>query len=312
MAITETFQRCPRCGNENPADSFACSFCGKRLKIERIEQINIFRRIEQEWYNPLPFYYKLLYLFIRPNVAFWDINHKRKSAPGYIVLLLNSLLYGLMGLAILSRFRITKIGSKAVGFFHPTLFFYRLTIFLVFFGFGFIFQLILFSVLIWLFSKGANYSVDFSARLEARFGEREEGKMKYSEELLSPFSIYRGGTLLQTQEAYKYKMMFCAFTPFLLINTVKILIILIAFPTVAVSVSGSIDPTIFESMFYSTAWAVMDVLDALTIGIWVPILITIAIRELANSSTIRVLIPSLIIGIIFAIIFYFLRPTIIG
>ena len=35
-------QRCPRCGNENRADSFACSFCGVRLKIEKIETISLY------------------------------------------------------------------------------------------------------------------------------------------------------------------------------------------------------------------------------------------------------------------------------
>jgi hypothetical protein len=48
------FQRCPRCGNENTADSFACNFCGFRLKIEKIETIRFFRRHEAEWINPYP------------------------------------------------------------------------------------------------------------------------------------------------------------------------------------------------------------------------------------------------------------------
>ena len=305
-------QRCPRCGNENPSDSYACSFCGKRLRIERIERISFFSRIEQEWTNPLPFYLKLIYIFIRPNVAFWDINHKRKSAPGYIVLLLNSLLYGLIGLSLFSHFNITHIGGTSIGLFHYARFGYGFTFFVVFFGFGFFFQLILFSSLIWLFSKGANYAVGFSSRLEARFGEEGEGKAKYTEENLSPFSIYRGGTLLQKQQANKYQMMLCAFTPFLLINLIKVFIALIAFPTVNINVSGTVDPTIFNSMFNSATWAVMDVMDALTIAVWVPLLITFAIRELANSSTWRVLIPTIIIGIIFAILFYFLRPTLFG
>ncbi len=305
-------QRCLRCGNENPSDSYACSFCGKRLRIERIERVSFFKRIEEEWSNPFPIFYKILYLFIRPNVAFWDLNHKRSSAPGYFILLLNSLLYGLMGLAFFSHFNITRIGGTTIGVFSSAHFAYNLTFFLIFFGFGFIFQGILFSALIWLFSKGANYAVGFSSRLEARFGEREEGKIKYSEENLSPFSIYRGGTLLQKQQANKYRMMLCAFTPFLLINLVKVFIIWIAFPTVNVTVSGTVDDSLFQAMFSSSVWAVLDVLDAITIAVWVPILITFAIRELANSSTFRVLIPSLIIGIIISILFYFLRPTLFG
>ena len=98
------FLRCPRCGNENSADNFACSFCGIRLKIERIEKIRFFRRIEAEWTTPYPWYLKIVYLFINPSRAFYDINHKRSKAPGGLILLFSSLIYGLMGLAIFSHF----------------------------------------------------------------------------------------------------------------------------------------------------------------------------------------------------------------
>ena len=130
---------------------------------------------------------------------------------------------------------------------------------------------------------------------------------------MSPFSIYKSGTLLQKQAAYKYKMLMCAFAPFLLVNTIKILIILIAFPTVDVDISSSdFDESVFNAMFRSPVWAVLDVIDAITIAIWVPILMTLAIRELGNTSTTRVLISSLAIGITVSIIFYFLRPTLFG
>ncbi|MHA2009385.1 MAG: hypothetical protein ACW980_18880 [Promethearchaeota archaeon] len=68
------FQRCPRCGNENTADSFACNFCGFRLKIERIEKVSIFRRVEKEWVNPAPFYMKILWLF-----KFFNLRINRSS-----------------------------------------------------------------------------------------------------------------------------------------------------------------------------------------------------------------------------------------
>lgn len=72
------------------------------------------------------------------------------------------------------------------------------------------------------------------------------------------------------------------------------------------------DFTIFDQMFASGTWAVLDVMDALTVAIWVPILMTISIRELSNSSTTRVLIPTVIIGVIVAVLFYFLRPNLLG
>ncbi|MFX1256619.1 MAG: hypothetical protein ACFFAN_02075 [Promethearchaeota archaeon] len=303
-------QRCPRCGNENRADSFSCSFCGKRLRIEKIERINLFRRIEQEWTTPYPWYMKIYYLLVRPNLSFWDINHRRKDAPGYLIFLINSLLWGIMGLAFFSHYRIVSVNGEPINFFW--LFSYGLSMFIAFLIFGLVFNFVFYIILIWLFTKGANYAVDFSEKLEARFGK--EKKEKYSQAEMSPFSIYKGGVLLQKQQSYKYKMLMCAFAPFLLINVIKIIIILIAFPTVNVIIDSSeeFDSSIFNKMFKSPVWAVLDVIDALTIAIWVPILMAIGLRELSNSSTVRVLISSLIIGIIVAIFFYFLRPTLFG
>ncbi len=300
-------QRCPRCGDENRADSFACSFCGVRLKIEKIETISFFRRYEAEWTNPYPWYMKIYYLFIQPNRGFWDINHKRSKAPGWLILLFCSLLYGLMGLALFSHFNFVTLDPFSL----PKAFF-TLGFFGAFFIFGFVFQLIYFSVLIWLVTKGANYAVGFTERLEDRFGAIGEVRERYKEEEISPFSIYKGGTMLHLEGSYKFRMMLCAFTPFLLINAIKILIVLVAFPTVDVPDISIFNEVIFNQMFRSKSWAALDVIDALTIAIWVPIMMTLAIRELSNSSTYRVLIPTLIIGILVAVIFYFLRPTIIG
>ena len=161
--------------------------------------------------------------------------------------------------------------------------------------------------MIWLFTKGANTAVDFSERLEARFGEKKEGKEKYSQAEMSPFSIYKGGTLHQ-QQASKFNMMLCAFAPYLLINGIEILIILILIPNITIPDLVSFD---LNPMFESPTWTVLHLIDAITIAVWVPILITLAIRELSNSSTFRVLISSLAIGIIFAVFYYFLRPTFI-
>jgi hypothetical protein len=107
--------------------------------------------------------------------------------------------------------------------------------------------------------------------------------------------------------------MLCAFSPFLLINAIKALIALIAFPTINAinhDIPGIVG--VLDQIFNSGIWAVLDVIDALTIAVWIPILMTLAIRELSNSSTTRVLIPTIIIGVIVAILFYFLRPTLFG
>jgi hypothetical protein len=158
--------------------------------------------------------------------------------------------------------------------------------------------------LIWAFSKGANYAVGFTDRLENRFGGLKEEKEKYKETDVSPFSIYKGGTMLQLEGAFKFRMLLCAFTPFLVINAIKILIVVIGFPTV--------NDVNIDQLFNAPTWAALDIIDALTLATWVPILMTLAIRELSNSSTTRVLIPNIIIGVIIAIIFYFLRPTLFG
>ncbi len=294
---TQSYTRCPRCGNENRSGSYACSFCGKRLRIERIENISIFKRIESEWITPASWYLKIIWLFIRPNRAFWDINHKRNKAPGYLIILFNALIYGLMGIAYLSHFVISN----------PFLsFLYNLTVFSAFFMMGLFFNFIFGRLLIWFFIKGANSAVGFSKILETRFGG-ETQKETYREAEMSPFSIYKGGTLHQ-QEAHKYKMMYCAFTPFLLINLIETLLILVGFPTNTITITG-FNPTVFTGMFNSPTWIILYTIDALTIAIWIPILVTLAIRELSNSSTFRVLFASFAIGLLTAIIVFFLRPS---
>lgn len=299
---TNVTNRCPRCGNYNRTDSFVCAFCGKRLRSERIENFSIFKRIEEDFISPAPWFITILWLFTKPNRAFWNINHKRKNAPGYLILLFNSLIYGLMGLAFFSHIYIQTIPP-----FSLSGFIIDLAVFIAFFLFGFMFYFIFGLILIWFFTKGANVAVGFSERLEARFGEKKEGKEKYSQAEMSPFSIYKGGTLHQ-QQASKFKMMLCAFAPYLLINVIEILIILIGIPNITLPNLLSFD---LNPIFASPTWTVLHLIDALTIAVWVPILITLAIRELSNSSTFRVFISSLVIGIIIAVFYYFLRPTFI-
>ncbi|MBY9009606.1 MAG: hypothetical protein KGD74_07065 [Candidatus Lokiarchaeota archaeon] len=296
--------RCPRCGNDSKSDNYACPFCGRRLRIERIENFSIFKRIEEEFTSPARWYVTILWLFTKPNRAFWNINHKRKAAPGLIILLFNALLYGLMGLAFFSHINITSIPPLTLG-----RVFIDLAAFIAFFAFGFLFYLIFAFILIWIFSRGANIAVDFSERLEARFGDKNDETEKYSEAEMSVFSIYKGGTLHQ-QQASKFKMMLTAFAPYLLITAIETLIILIGLPTIDIPNIPSF-VTLSAPLFDTPVWTILHLIEGLTIAIWVPILISLSIRELSNSSTFRVLISSLIIGIIVAVLFYFLRPTFI-
>ncbi len=309
--MAEIVQRCIRCGNEVSGDYYQCAFCGKRLRVEAIENIYFFRRYEaEEWVKPYPFYTKIALLFINPPKAFWDINHKRSKSPGFLIILFCALLYGVMGLAFASHYQITSIGGQPIDPLSVYLIPYNLTFFLTFLIFGFLYYFIFFGILVWLFTKGANYAVGFSERMEARFGE---GKKEYLQEDMSPFSIYKGGVLMQKQESHKTKMLLCAFAPFILINTIEILIILVGFPTVTIDVDiSTYDLSIYEGVMNSPMWGVIYFIDAITIAVWVPILMSIAIRELANSSTVRVFISSLIIGILVAVFYYFTRPALFG
>ncbi len=310
--------RCPRCGNTPPKDSYVCSFCGKRLRIEKIENFLFFKRYEAEWSNPESFLTKFYLLIINPAKAFWDINHKRDSAPGFFIILFNSLIYGLFGLSLFSHFQIIDINGNPVNPYDVTILFgYFISVYMAFFAFGFIYYFLLLVVLSYFFIKGANYSIGFTERLEDRFGKKkdkdEKEKGKLAEEA-SVFSIYKSGTLLQKQEANKYNMLFCAFTPLIITGLIKVLIILISLPTHEISLpfDFSLNSTIFDTIFQSPTWMALDIIDAIVLIIWIPMNMTIAIRELANSSTYRVYLSSVSIGIITAIIFFLLKPTILG
>ena len=161
--------RCPRCGNDNRMDSFVCAFCGKRLRVERIENYSIFKRIEEDFTSPARWYVIILWLFIKPNRAFWNINHKRKNAPGFKIVLFNALLYGLMYLTLISHITILTAPPLSL-----SRFFIDLGTFIASFGFGFLAYLLSGVLLIWIFSRGANIAVDFSERLESRFGKEAE------------------------------------------------------------------------------------------------------------------------------------------
>ena len=305
MSTTTTaMQRCPRCGNENRGTNYACTFCGKRLRIESVERLFFFRRIEEEWTAPYSFLRKIYYLFTNCPRAFWDINHARKKSPGNKIFFIISFIYGFMGLALFSHLYVPGVYPIVNQLAIPWMGF------LAFFLFGLVYHYLFFRVLIWLFSKGANYAVDYSERLESRFGTGKEELEKYSEAQMSPFSIYKGG-VLQQQQAHKNKMLFCAFTPFILIYAIEIIIIAVAFPSnIPMDESTGGLPYLFEG--YKFVWAILYALEALAIIVWIPTLMAIAIRELSNSSTFRLLIPSYFIGILVGIFYFFFRPPFIA
>ncbi|MFX1237718.1 MAG: zinc ribbon domain-containing protein [Promethearchaeota archaeon] len=300
LTTTRTTQRCPKCGNENRATNYVCTFCGKRLRIEAIERIYFLKRIEEEWAAPYPWYLKWLYLFTNSPRAFWDINHMRKKAPGNTIFWVIVLLYAFSWMVLFSHFQVPGYYAEANLYWVPWMGF------IAGFVFGMFYHFLFFQVLIWLFSKGANYAVDYSEKLESRFGKRKQEKIEaYDEAHMSPFSIYKGG-VLQQQQAHKRKMMLCAFIPFIIVYFLEIIIIAVALPYNIIMDDVGL-AIVFKENY--GVWAVIYGIESLAIMLWVPALMAIAIRELSNSSTYRVVISSYIVGALIAVFYFFLRPV---
>ncbi|MBN1801380.1 MAG: zinc ribbon domain-containing protein [Candidatus Lokiarchaeota archaeon] len=300
LSPSRSTQRCPKCGNENKATNYVCTFCGKRLRVEAVEKIFFWKRIEEEWTAPYPWYLKWYYLFTNSPRAFWDINHMRKKAPGNVIFWVIVLLYAFSWMALFSHFRIEDYSVEANIYWIPWMGF------IAGFIFGTLYHLLFFQVVMWLFTRGANYAVDYSKKLESRFGKKSEEKTEqYQEAEMSVFSIYKGG-VLQQQQAHKRKMMLCAFVPFIVIYLVEIIILGVAFPNNILMDQAGLD-FVFKENF--AVWAAIYAMEALIIMLWVPSLMAIAIRELSNSSTYRVVVSSYIVGVIIAIFYFFLRPV---
>jgi succinate dehydrogenase hydrophobic anchor subunit len=121
---------------------------------------------------------------------------------------------------------------------------------------------------------------------------------------------------LTPKQPGKTKVMLYAFAPFILTNLLSTLILLIGLPSVTVantSLFGSNQraalTTLMAPIFSSSVWAVVDVLQIITLAIWIPICMSIALRDLANTSTTKLLIGCIVMGILISYMFYFLRPT---
>jgi hypothetical protein len=109
-------------------------------------------------------------------------------------------------------------------------------------------------------------------------------------------------------------MLLSAFTPFIITGLIKVLIILNTLPYAQINldVDFTLEQTIFDTIFQAQSWIFLDILDAFLLIAWIPITMTIGIRELANSSTVRVYLSSILIGIVCSIVLFLLKPTILG
>ncbi len=103
-------------------------------------------------------------------------------------------------------------------------------------------------------------------------------------------------------------IMLWGFAPMLLALAASAILLFVALPVV--HVSGSIvDTTTFEDITLSFIWGITDWIQVIVLIGWVPITMSIALRELVNASTFRVYISCLLVAILLGFVLYFFRPV---
>ncbi len=310
--------RCSSCGAESDLEEYVCSNCDYHIKTERIGEIPflsyIFKRPEKKWYKPDNRIIRLAKTIYNPAWAFHDINHKKNSGT-FIILLLNAFFQALWGVAINIH-----VKNSDMDFLVKTL--NGLAIFLSLFIFLFIFYSILFKIYDLSFSLASNFSVQLDGILAIRFNiQTKKGSLKelmsgkkriqsqISEDTIRLEGAKQKKPLKKIKQTGKYKIMRYAYTPTIIINFLGFLLLLVGLPTINVSSAGSL-PTALESMFSSFVWTIIYLLEALTILIWIPALVSLALREIGNTNTTKLLIGNIIIGFILCFLLFLLRPAI--
>ena len=307
--------RCPRCGNDAHAEEYICSFCGVRLRIEPIEQIPIFRRQEEKWVKRMSTTKRLINIIKAPSRAFWDIKNDTDSTGPLLIILGNGFLMGLWALAItaFTTFPSGIMTSFSIGDYPITLsnsWMYPLAMFLLFFLFGIVYYLLSFFLWNLLFSIGANISVNLSNTIKFRYSKQEKEEMEETAE-----KIVKGKEVkdtLEPKKPAKRKIMFYAYAPTLVTNTLCTLVILfglIGKQVIFVSNNYESVFALLEPIFDSPVWKVIDIIQIITLVGWIPITLSIALRDLGNTSTLRLYIACVIVAILTAYMMYFVRPS---
>lgn len=293
--------RCPKCGNDVSKDDFVCVYCGAKLREERIESIGLFRRLEEEWVEPDPRWKRLINVIINPSRAFWDVTHYRKKVGGGLVYLLTAMAFGLNGLAVFVHLDFS-------GYLWYMRMLYGLQFFLIFGLFGLFFYMLFYWFGSKLFRWGADYSIDLSRQLELRYdeGDDEEEDEEEQEKTRAQLEaegeyIFELPDYLKSEKSKKGSIMRLAYMPVVVGLLISALILLIFLP--------STTPGNVGDMSTSIAWSIVDWIQVIILIGWVPITMSIALRDIANASTMRVYISCLIISILLAAISYFMRPT---
>ncbi|MBD3351493.1 MAG: hypothetical protein GF364_08395 [Candidatus Lokiarchaeota archaeon] len=304
--------RCPKCGNDVSKDDYVCVYCEARLREERIESIKLFRRIDEKWTKPLSKFRRMLLVIANPSRAFWDITHYREKVGGGLVYLVWCLSFGLIGSSIYAHVDLSPTvgtGSVYAGLIAFGInFLQSMSMFMLFFLFG----LIYYGLFIWLGNKlfkwGANYSINLSDQLKLRYGEgKTEDEVEEDTEKTRAQLEAEGEYVMElpeyltSQESKTGSIMRYAYIPYILSLLISALVLLIALPTVG--------PSNLEPLWESRIWGIIDWIQVIFLIGWVPITMSIALRDIANASTMKVYISCLTVSIIIAFFVYFLRPT---
>ncbi len=313
--------RCSSCGNESDLDTYVCDNCGYQLKVEKIETMPIlspiFSRPEEKWFKPDKFYLRLAKAVYNPAYAFRDINKKKDAWGGRFIRFTCGLLTGLWILAILIHVR----GPEATPLERIIV---VLPLFLVFFIFGLIYWRLAFMLYSYLFSLGANFSVQLDGILSIRYnvrmkknpvrdflsGQARLKKQQKGELKLDSIEDEKG--LTRINQTGKGKLMAYAYIPFVVANLLSFLVLLIGLPAInltSFNVSygelSSLMASLWEVRF---VWALLDIFQALAL-LWTAVLMSLAFREIGNANTTKLLIGNLIIVFVIIYTTIFLRPT---
>jgi hypothetical protein len=325
--------RCPHCGNESDLEEYICSNCQYRLKFEDIEKIPFFRRPEGvTWYKAENFFKRIVKVIVKPSIAFFNINHKKKDAGPLMIKLLNGLIIGLMALVVAVHTQINLYqGYALTTSTYWVAIVQDLPVFLVFSVFGFLFYSVIFWFYNFMFSIGANFSVQLDDILSIRYnvqvkkntlmdilsGKMLRKKVIEKTQQITAESLKSKEFLTKISQTGKYSMMGYAYAPILIINLISVVILLVALPSI--TINNTLDypydggySTLTQDMaviFESPAWAIVDFLQIVAIAVWVPVTMSIAMREIGNTNTTKLLIGNVIIGILCAYMLFFIRPT---
>ena len=321
--------RCPKCGNESQIEEYLCSNCQYHLKTEKIEKFPLFRRREDKWYKPDKAYKRIFNVITNPAKAFWDINHKKDGNGPLLIKILCGLGIGLWALAVHQHMTISRYSGYSLTYeTYWVALVQGLPVFLVFFLFGFLYYTLLFWFCNFLFSLAANITVQLDDILRIRYNVHTtksnlmdllSGKAlrkslvpETTQSLVD--TMKKKDFLTKIEQTGKFKLMNHAYAPFILINLIGYLILIVSLPTKTVSDTNSYHNydslnSLMASIFSSPAWAILDVLQIIKIAVWFFFTLSVAHREIGNTNTLKILIGNFIVGVLLAYMIFFLRPT---